>query len=56
MILITFYRINRQIQAPIIPQIQFAGDASNFDAYPEIKLHELRGPDADPFRHLFPGF
>lgn len=54
-----FNQINRlegRIEAPLVPLVRFDGDARNFDAYPEISNDALRGPAADPFRHLFPGF
>ncbi|KAJ1958339.1 cAMP-dependent protein kinase catalytic subunit, partial [Dispira parvispora] len=47
---------NRQIPAPLIPQIAHTGDASNFDMYPETS--EVYGDFTaeDPFREKFPTF
>ncbi|KAJ1916809.1 cAMP-dependent protein kinase catalytic subunit [Tieghemiomyces parasiticus] len=47
---------NRQIPAPLIPQMAHTGDASNFDLYPET--NEVYGDyvAADPYRPKFPSF
>ncbi|KAJ1652479.1 cAMP-dependent protein kinase catalytic subunit [Dispira simplex] len=47
---------NRQIPAPLIPQISHVGDASNFDMYPETSEVYGNFTAEDPFREKFASF
>jgi serine/threonine protein kinase len=49
--------VQKQILAPIIPQITHPGDTRNFEKYPEIDLEEEMKPSGvDPFKNLFKDF
>ncbi|RKP36751.1 kinase-like protein [Dimargaris cristalligena] len=47
---------NRQIPAPLIPQVSHTGDPSNFDIYPETNEVYGNYTASDPYRSKFPTF
>eukprot|EP01096_Ripella_sp_DP13-Kostka_P015289 TRINITY_DN70_c0_g2_i1.p1 TRINITY_DN70_c0_g2~~TRINITY_DN70_c0_g2_i1.p1 ORF type:complete len:368 (-),score=180.16 TRINITY_DN70_c0_g2_i1:142-1245(-) len=48
----------RLIQAPIVPDVEHDGDASNFEEYEEDPGYNINDPDdpTDPYAHLFESF
>ncbi|KJE90213.1 cAMP-dependent protein kinase [Capsaspora owczarzaki ATCC 30864] len=46
---------NRQVPAPIIPEMAHDGDTRNFEKYPEA-IDEFSTPSVDPFKALFKDF
>ncbi|KAJ3409557.1 hypothetical protein CcCBS67573_g00564 [Chytriomyces confervae] len=44
------------VDAPIVPIVAHAGDARNFELYPELAEEELRQPQMDPYQSLFKEF
>ncbi|KAI9593253.1 kinase-like domain-containing protein [Syncephalis fuscata] len=48
--------LNREIQAPIVPNSRHPGDTSNFEKYPEPPYQTPDPHAPDPFRHLFRDF
>eukprot|EP01136_Pigoraptor_vietnamica_P001844 Opistho-1_new@29007 len=46
---------NRQVAAPVVPEVAHEGDTRNFEKYPE-PVEEFSGPSVDPFKNLFKDF
>eukprot|EP00128_Syssomonas_multiformis_P008097 Colp12_sorted_trinity150504_noHs@10681 len=47
--------VNKQVPAPIVPEMAHEGDTRNFEKYPEPP-EEPTGPCIDPFKNLFKEF